>query len=76
MYKRQGYDGCVMVREGVASFYPVGSTAPEAQVDVSDMLLEQKPLYDFPVTLQQAARRARITRTALAGYFPGYTLRD
>ncbi len=75
-WAQSGYDGCVMVREGVASFYPVGSTVPEAQVDVSDMLLEQKPLYDFPVTPQQAARRTRFTRTALAGYFPGYTLRD
>ena len=75
-WAQSGYDGCVMVREGIASFYPWGSTAPEAQVDVSAMPLDQKGLYDLPATPIQAADRAKITQAALAGYFPGYTLRD
>lgn len=75
-WAQSGYDGRVMVREGMASFYPRGSTTPKAQVNVSAMPLDQKGLYDFPTAPIRAADRAKIAKVALAEYFPGYTLRD
>ena len=73
---KQGYDGEVMVQEGIASYYPAGNTEPEAQVDLSGMLTQTYSIEQLPATPQEATARAAITEQALAGYFPGYTLRD
>lgn len=73
---KQGYDGEVMVQEGIAGYYPAGSTEPEAQVDLSCMLMQMYSIEQLPTTPQEATARAAITEQALAGYFPGYTLRD
>lgn len=73
---KQGYDGEVMVQDGIASYYPAGSTEPEAQVDLSGMLTQTYSIEQLPATPQEATARAAITEQALAGYFPGYTLRD
>ena len=73
---KQGYDGEVMVQDDIASYYPAGSTEPEAQVDLSGMLTQTYSIEQLPATPQEATARAAITEQALAGYFPGYTLRD
>lgn len=73
---KQGYDGEVMVQDGIASYYPAGSTEPEAQVDLSGMLTQTYSIEQLPATPQEATARAAITEQALAGYFPGYTLRN
>ena len=65
-----------MVQDGIASYYPAGNTEPEAQVDLSGMLTQTYSIEQLPATPQEAAARAAITEQALAGYFPGYTLRD
>ncbi len=75
-WRKQGYDGEVMVQDGIASYYPAGSTEPEAQVDLSGMLTQTYSIEQLPATPQEATARAAITEQALAGYFPGYTLRD
>lgn len=73
---KQGYDGEVMVQDDIASYYPAGNTEPEAQVDLSGMLTQTYSIEQLPATPQEATARAAITEQALAGYFPGYTLRD
>lgn len=72
---KQGYDGEVMVQEGIAGYYPAGSTEPEAQVDLSFMLPYMPSMERLPATPQEAAGRAGIAQTAVAERFPGYTLR-
>lgn len=75
-WRKQGYNGEVLVQAGIASYYPAGSTEPEAQVDLSGMLTQTYSIEQLPATPQEATARAAITEQALAGYFPGYTLRD
>lgn len=74
-WRKQGYNGEVLVQAGIASYYPAGSTEPEAQVDLSGMLTQMYSMEQLPATPQEAAARAAITEQAVAGYFPGYTLR-
>lgn len=74
-WRKQGYDGEVMVRDGIAGYYPTGSTEPEAQVDLSFMLPYMPSMEQLPATPQEAAGRAGIAQTAVAERFPGYTLR-
>lgn len=75
-WRKQGYDGEVMVQDDIASYYPAGNTEPEAQVDLSGMLTQTYSIEQLPATPQEATARAAITEQALAGYFPGYTLRN
>lgn len=51
---KQGYDGEVMVQDGIASYYPAGSTEPEAQVDLSGMLTQTYSIEQLPATPQEA----------------------
>ena len=69
-------NGEVLVQAGIASYYPAGSTEPEAQVDLSGMLTQTYSIEQLPATPQEATARAAITEQALAGYFPGYNLSD
>ena len=72
-WRKQGYNGEVMVQDDIASYYPAGNTEPEAQVDLSGMLTQTYSIEQLPATPQEATARAAITEQALAGYFPGYT---
>ena len=74
-WHKQAYDGEVMVRDGIASYYPAGSPEPEVQVDLSFLLLQTSSMEQLPATPQEAESLAAISEPAVAGYFPGYTLR-
>lgn len=74
-WHKQAYDGEVMVRDGIASYYSAGSPEPEVQVDLSFLLLQTSSMEQLPATPQEAESLAAISEPAVAGYFPGYTLR-
>lgn len=69
------YDGEVILRDHIASYYPTGQQTPEMAYAIHEMFSSiMMDFDDLPAIPADGQRLASVTEEALQGYYPGYTL--